>query len=410
MTPPSDTSPRAAHVIQSQATVRQRPDTARAWAGLAQAWIQLSRDSEDPSLYSQASDAIDQGLQVAHDDEILLQMRGQILSQEHRFRELRELAQGLVNRNPHDHLHWGLLGDAALELGDYETARDAYQHMVDLRPDLAAYSRAGWMQWLDGDVTNAERTLQLAVDAIDPHDTPTAAWTHVQLGIFYRNTGRYDDDLHECEIALHYHPHDSPALLEKGRVLLARGDTAGAVTALADANAHNPSTIIAWAYGQALELAGRTSDADERYAYVERVGARSDPRTLAFYLATRGRAPDVALETARQEFDARPDVLSADVLAWAQYRAHHLDDAQASITQALRLGTHDPMFHYHAGMIALARGDTTHASELLGAALHESPLFDAVAARDARQALASISSAAPGGVALPPVRDAAQRP
>ena len=36
---------------------------------------------------------------------------------------------------------YGLLGDAAVEMGDYEAAFKHYQKMLDIRPDLSSYSR-----------------------------------------------------------------------------------------------------------------------------------------------------------------------------------------------------------------------------------------------------------------------------
>ena len=43
------------------------------------------------------------------------------------------------------------LGDAQTELGNYDKAAEAYQKMVNLRPDLSSYNRAAYFRFLYGD-------------------------------------------------------------------------------------------------------------------------------------------------------------------------------------------------------------------------------------------------------------------
>ena len=44
-----------------------------------------------------------------------------------------------------------MIGDADQEIGDYDAAYAHYQAMLNLRPDLASYSRGGHLLWLTGD-------------------------------------------------------------------------------------------------------------------------------------------------------------------------------------------------------------------------------------------------------------------
>ena len=55
--------------------------------------------------------------------------------------------------------------------------------------------------------------------------------------------------------------------------------------------------------------------------------------------------------------------------------------------EALRLGTRDPRFLYHAGMIARALGERARATALLCDALALNPSFDVVQGAVARAAL-----------------------
>ena len=79
--------------------------------------------------------------------------------------------------------------------------------------------------------------------------------------------------------------------------------------------------------------------------------------------------PDYAMARPRTRSSRRhgprlpspPSIYGHDTLAWALYRAGDTDAAWEEIQQALRLGTRDALLHYHAGMIADARGDTAAA-------------------------------------------------
>ena len=53
----------------------------------------------------------------------------------------------------------------------------------------------------------------------------------------------------------------------------------------------------------------------------------------------------------------------------------------------MRLGSRDPEFLYHAGMIARAGGEDARAARLLARLLEQSPRFSALYAPRAREAL-----------------------
>jgi hypothetical protein len=61
------------------------------------------------------------------------------------------------------------------------------------------------------------------------------------------------------------------------------------------------------------------------------------------------------------------------------------------MTQALRLGTQDPSFFYHAGMIADALDQRSKATGYLSKALNLNPGFSAVHAEEASRKLRALS-------------------
>ena len=99
-----------------------------------------------------------------------------------------------------------------------------------------------------------------------------------------------------------------------------------------------------------------------------------------------------AVTLARAAYASRPSIHSADALAWALYRAGNVDGAARFMREALRLNTQDATLHFHAGMIAAARGDTAAAATHLQTALRLNPHFSRAQAEAARAQLAALNS------------------
>jgi Flp pilus assembly protein TadD len=83
-------------------------------------------------------------------------------------------------------------------------------------------------------------------------------------------------------------------------------------------------------------------------------------------------------------------VRSADALGWALTRAGSPGEGLAYAERALRLGSRDPLFLYHAGIAARAAGEVELARDHLSRALATNPRFSALHAPRARAALAGL--------------------
>jgi tetratricopeptide (TPR) repeat protein len=378
-------------IRETQTLCRRNPTRARPWLRLAQVLVRKARESSDPSFYQLADDAVARALRLDPNDLAALQVRGLVLMQDHRFADVRSLASRVVARHADQPIFFGLLGDAEMEVGRYTEAEAAYQRMIDLRPNLASYSRGSWMRWLLGDVEGAVDLARRAVEAGSPRVPEELAWTIVQLGHLEFAQGHLAEAKQDYENALRTFPNHPPALDGRGRVKQAEGDLPGAIADLTAAVEGATTTEHLIHLGDAQEAAGRAEDAAATFARAERAGRRSDPRALAMYYADRDREHEAAVTLARRELEQRPDdVYSLDVLAWALCRAGQLDEAARLIDRARRIHTREARFAFHAGMIAHGLGHRPEAATLLREALATNAHFDPRGAAEARRVLATL--------------------
>src|SRR6266404_105803 len=93
----------------------------------------------------------------------------------------------------------------------------------------------------------------------------------------------------------------------------------------------------------------------------------------------------------KKDFATRQDIYAYDTLAWALYKNHLPQDAAKAMTEALKLGTQDATFFYHAGMIQGRLGHKEEAKSYLERALALNPHFSLLFADNARQTLAALT-------------------
>jgi hypothetical protein len=114
---------------------------------------------------------------------------------------------------------------------------------------------------------------------------------------------------------------------------------------------------------EALELAGRTAEAQKAFAefetksLAESVRKDNSDRELIFYYADHAHEPAKALDIARQELAWRHDVYTLDAYAWALHLNGQDGEARKQIETALAVGIRDAKMFRHAGEIALQLGD-----------------------------------------------------
>jgi tetratricopeptide (TPR) repeat protein len=331
---------------------------------LGWAFVTKARESFDPGFYKLAEQCA-RSIEIRNpqSQEAML-LRAHVLQNLHRFKESETLARRLVQQRGLS-FDYGLLGDALMEQGKLNDAVEAYQRMMNLKPDLRAYARAAHMRWLKGDLAGAIEAMQLAVSAASPSDAESAAWVNTRLATYLFQAGKFDEAEQRCAFALSLQSNYPPTLLLNGKMLLAQNRFREAVDALQNAVKLNPLPEYQWTLAEALRAADRENEASEVEVQLRKHGATSDPRTLALFLATRRESPQTALRLAKEELDSRSDVFTHDALAWSLAAAGDLGEAQSEMQRALAEGTEDARLFFHAGMIASRAGHATDAERCL---------------------------------------------
>lgn len=318
----------------------------------------------------------------------------------HDFAAARDHALKLAQLESRKSYPQRILGDALLELGDYDGAEEAYRRMQKLDnfgSNLTSEVRLARVDQLRGRPEVArrrfEQALRLASEQV-PQQPEVVAWCRWQLGEAAFAKGDYTAAEQHYRDALVTLPDYYRATASMARVLAARGDLDGAIAGYEKVVKRLPDPSFVAALGDLYRLAGREREAAAQYALVEQIARLSDlngalyNRQLALFYADHDMKAAEAYALAKREYELRRDIYGADALAWAALKAGRLDEAQAAIKEALRLNTEDAKLFYHAGMIARAAGDKTRARDYLKRALALSPQFDLLQAKVAREALA----------------------
>lgn len=328
----------------------------------ATAYIQKMRETADPSWLDRATKLIDSALAADPKNYGALRLRSEIELERHNFKQVVVFSKELIAVGPGDPWNYGTLGDALMELGDYEAAADAYQKMVTLRPDLASYNRAAYYRFIAGDLPGAIALMQRAV-AAGSRQPENMAWCQAELGQLLLKAKRYREAEDSYRAALLSFPNYHPALAGLGKTLAAQGKPGEAIPLLLKAQATVPWPDYAATLRELYAKTGQAKAAQqqaENLDVLERLGraqGETANRGLALALADAKRNLPRARELAEGELKVRGDVYSWDALAWVLFTQGEPVAAAEAMGQALRMKTPEPLFAEHAAAIGGAMLD-----------------------------------------------------
>jgi len=333
------------------------PDDLRLQAGLISAYLQKLRESADRAYLDRASKLVDRMLETDGGNFTALRFQNEIDLQRHEFRAVAERAEDMAKYSPSDAGNWGNLGDALMEVGEYERAGQAYSRMFALRPDLGSYNRLAYFRFVTGDAARAIELMQDAVAAGDPLAQNTA-WCAAELGDMYFKTGKLDEAAEAYQHALALFPALHRASAGLGKVEAARGHVDAAIRNYERAQSIVPMVEYAGALEDLYTTAGMASKAQEQRDLIEtieklgRANQEKTNRNLALVLADHGRDLALAVELMETEIPTRGDVYTWDALSWVLFKSGRVAEAREASAKALKLGTPEPTFYKHATQIA----------------------------------------------------------
>lgn len=370
--------------------LKATPDSGDVYRDLGFAYLQRARDTGDPSSYPSAEEAFDQALIRLPDDALVLVGRGGLELARHEFAKALDTGLAALRLAPGLPSAQSVVVDALIERGRYEEAQVVAGALL-LDDTLPAWNRTSYLRELNGDLPGALAAMEEA--AVRGGAAPeNQAFTFTLVGTLNAYLGRSDRALIMYDKALNIFPEYGPALAGKARRAIAQGDLAEGVRLFERAVAILPLSEYVIGLGEAQEVSGDMDAARRSYELAafqielfQANGVLVDVES-ALFAADHGEAAK-ALEYAEASYADRQNVKTADTLAWALYRNGRLDEAARYSGEALRLGSRDPLFLYHAGAIAAERGDAGAARTLLTDALDIDAGFSATGARDARAIL-----------------------
>lgn len=343
----------ARRIAEMDSRLSARPNDVGAAVLLADALIRQTRVTGDAGLTVQAERVLMNALREDPANYDVLRMQSSLYLSQHRFPDAAAVAEHCRALRPDDPVNYGVLGDAHLELGDYDEAFDAFDRMMQLRPGAASYARVAYARELQGNLTGALESMRLAAEASEGGDVEAIAWYHSQVGELYLKLDKPIDAMREFSTASSAFPGHPFAVVGYAKALETTGRRAEARALLEDLARKSPTPDVHARLGDLLAAEGRAKEAGREYALAE-AAWRSDapePKNLARFLAEHGERLDEAVKIAEDAAKVRHDIFTQDALAWAYFRAGRTTDAKRTIRLALRTGTRDRDILRHAEVI-----------------------------------------------------------
>jgi tetratricopeptide (TPR) repeat protein len=325
-------------------------------AALADAYLQKARETGDLGYSIRAEALLHRALRRnPHDADAVVDL-GTLAASRHDFRTALGLARQARALAPDTLGAYPLLVDALVELGRFGEAERTLQRFADLRPSLPAYARISYLRELHGDLAGAAQAMELAISAgaAAPENVAAVQVLHGDLELALGHRGEAAGDY---ATALAGVPGHIPALAARARLDAARGHLTAAIATMRRVVSRLPLPEHVIALGELQLAAGRPAAARRTFALVgaERrllASAKVDTDAeIALFEADHG-SPQRAVALGRRAWAAAPGLRAADALGWALTRAGHPREGLEWARRAVRLGSLDPLFRFHAGIAA----------------------------------------------------------
>jgi Flp pilus assembly protein TadD len=353
---------------------------------LASLYHARGRLTGDLADHQRALEAARTATRIAPTEPGARDLQAAILYTLHDFAGARSIAEALHRDDPSQLGALATMADAELELGRIAKARADYEVLVAHASGPVVDIRLARLAFVTGGI---DRALELARSARASAQAQAAAGETTDLGFYDYAAGEYARLAGDAasaragyQAALAVRDTDLGALVGLARVDAYEGRTAEAIAGLRKAAAIAPQPETVALLGDLLAASGHSAEATRHYQtvrFIEQLGEIQSTvfdRVLLRFELDHGGASDALVAKARASVTARPDSSGHDTLAWALYRLGRFGDASTEIRAAAADGAADARLEYHAGAIALARGELVAGRAALERALALGPALD----------------------------------
>jgi tetratricopeptide (TPR) repeat protein len=356
--PPTSSSGLQQRITEMEGRLQNQPTDLSAAVLLSDALLRLARATNDGRPANRASTVLSAMLKENPGQYDALRMLGAIDLSQHRFREALEIGQRARDERPDDAWNYGVIGDALIELGEYDKAFDAFDKMMSLRPSAAAYARVSYARELRGDLTGASDAMRLASGAAPPQDLEAQAWYSTQLAELSLKRGQLEEADREYRRANFFYPNYPLAMVGRGKVKVEQGRREEALEIYLDQLKRTPTIDLASRIGDLYADRGNAAEAERYYQLAEDVagpGLAQTEAALALFLADHNRKLGEAVRIAEGIAAMRHDIFTDDTLAWAYFKTGRIGEAYSASLKATRTGSRDARILGHAAAILEAR-------------------------------------------------------
>jgi tetratricopeptide (TPR) repeat protein len=389
-----------------QSRVARDPEDPLTYSKLGAAYIQKARETGDVAFYELGENALKKSLDLIPHPSIATNATVQLAAvylAKHQFKAALTYAQKAAGLGTGDRYPYALIGDAYIELGQYEKAGEAYAEMLGHSGPLYPHSRLSYLHFLKGDIGASLEHMRSAVKTAIESNSPVEniAWSRAQLGDLFFHMGDLPAAEKSYRDALAAYPRYHRGLAGLARVHAAQKKYREAIASYQQALSVIPLPEHVAALGDVYTKIGRAQDAKKQYDLVEYIGHLNTlnkaiyNRELALFYADHDMKLKIALELAQKELEIRSDIYTYDVLAWTLYKNGRYQQASTAISEALKIGTKDARLLFHAGMIHHGLGNADAARDYLARVLSTNPHFHLLQADVAARTLKQLETARP---------------
>ncbi|MBE9067608.1 hypothetical protein IQ260_13170 [Leptolyngbya cf. ectocarpi LEGE 11479] len=370
--------------------IRQTPEDGLSQAGLASTYLKLARATGDANWYLLAEQAAEQSLQkLPFNNQGAQLVQAKVAEARHDFDQAILLANQVLETQPYAEAAQSILVTAYLGKGDVKEAGAIANTLVQRIPTLGSLTLRALVHAAQGEDTAAIQDFAAALNAEEPQEAGSSAWTRTLMGRFYASRGDSQTARQLYRDALEILPRYPLALVHMAHLDTRQGNYRAAKKRYSQVftSQDYPNVwdhVALQGMAQIADLQGNSTEAQKlwqqaeaqfrQHQDLETFGHR---RALAQLLLARGDSADLPEALALMEADltVRQDAETLDTHAWTLMRLGRWQEAKASLQTAMEQGTRNAVIFYRAGLIEQQLGNESAASRYFEAAQTVDPTF-----------------------------------